>query len=371
MRLRHICLIAVSLGLGAAACGGSSDDGVSTGKNVPIEDVPKLYAGAACNAYESCVSPALLKVYLNGESCDTNVETTIADELPRIKQGIADGKIVYDGTKVEACMAALEALGCSLDEEPAECVAAINGTVAVGGDCEMDAECLGPGTYCKVDASCPGKCANKELAGATCDRNDNCAAGLQCSEDTQKCFVPAKKGEACGGGGTAPDCGPGTFCIGSDDDGKKPGTCMDSAEAFSGKQGDACFFGGKPACSADLFCVVSGIDTTTGTLQTKCDVAFGAGAACKPAIPDACPADQYCKITTPPFDGTCTPKPAAGEPCGKGLGDDPPNICAPNTRCDGGTCRPRQHLGGQCQEDAVCFSENCVSGGCAPAGGCS
>lgn len=369
MRLRHICFIAVSLGLGAAACGGSSDDGGSGGKNVPIEDVPALYAGAACKAFESCFGP-LYTIFLNGESCTANVSTTISDELPRLKQAIEDGKVVYDGTKVEACMAAIEAEACSNGEEPADCVAALDGTVPVGGDCQMDAECQGGGTYCKVDAACPGKCANKEQAGATCDRDDNCAAGLGCSESTSKCFVPAKEGEPCGGGGTAPDCGPGTFCIGSEDEAKKTGTCMDSTAAFSGKQGDACFFGGKPACTEDLRCIVTGFDTSTGTIQTKCDVPFASGAACKPAIPDACPADQYCNITSPPLDGTCTAKPGAGQPCGKGLGDTA-DVCAAGTRCDGGTCKARQHLGGQCQEDAVCYSENCVSGGCAPAGGCS
>jgi len=348
------------------ACGGDSDSGLSK-SSVPIDDVPGLYAGAVCKAYESCFA-GLLEVFLGGESCQANYQTALGDELPRIKQAIDDGKVVYDGTKVEGCLNAIEKRGCSLEGEPAECTAALDGTVEVGGDCEMDTECKGGDTYCKVAAACPGKCASKELAGGDCDGDDDCAAGLKCSEATAKCIVPAALGQPCEGGGTAPECQPGLFCLGSDDDGKKPGACKTFEDGFSGKLGDPCFFDGKPACTADLRCIVQSVDTTTGKIVTACGAPFAAGAACKIAIPDGCPTDQYCKVPQNSFDGTCTPRPAAGQACGKLFDDD---LCAAGARCENGTCRARQHLGAQCTVDDVCYSEHCVGGACAPSGSCS
>lgn len=367
MRLSTIGFWGVSLSLLVPACGGSSDSDFG-GSSVAIEDVPPLYAGAYCKVVEACFGP-LLNIFLAGESCTANTETSITDELPRIKQAIDKGTIVYDGSKMNACISALEQRGCSMEEEPAECTAALDGTIEIGSECDMDAECKGAGTYCKTDTSCPGKCAAKELAGGNCERDSDCAAGLSCSDANNKCFVPAPLGAACEGGGTAPDCAAGGFCIGSDDDGQKPGKCMSIAEAFAGKAGEACFFDGKPACSPELRCIVTGIDATAGKILTECGQPFAAGAACKVAIPDGCPTDEYCKVASAnDFNGTCTPRPKAGEACAS-LFDD--FVCAPGTRCDAGSCKPLQKLGGQCSGDEVCYSGNCSGNGCAPAGSCT
>jgi len=356
--------LSVSLLLGA--CGGDSDADIE-GKGVPIEDVPKLYAGAMCKAFESCFG-GLFGIFSGGESCSANYETAITDELPRIKQAIEGGTVVYDGTKIDACLSAIEKQGCSLQGEPAECTAALDGTVEVGGDCQLDAECKGGDTYCKVSGACPGKCAKKELAGGDCKGDSDCAAGLKCSEATNKCVTPAAEGAACEGGGTAPECGPGLFCIGSDDDGMKPGKCLTITEAFSGKSGDACFFEGKPACTTDLRCIVESVDTTTGKIVTACGAPYASGAKCKIAIPDGCPVDEYCKVPQNTFDGTCTKRPTAGQGCAKLFDDD---LCAAGTRCEAGVCRSLQHLGAKCSVDDVCYSGHCVNGGCAPSGSCS
>lgn len=353
----------VSLVVGA--CGGESDAGIDD-QGVPIDDLPQLYAGAACKSVQSCFG-ALYSVFSGGEDCEKNYATALGDELPRLKQAIEQKKVVYDGTQVKACLAAIEKVGCNLSGEPAECTAAIDGTVEIGGDCELDAECKGSDTLCQVGAACPGKCAKKGLAGAACTHNSDCAAGLSCSEATEKCIQPAAEGAACEGGGVAPECAMGLFCLGSDDKAQKPGSCKNLTDGFSGKSGDACWFQGKPGCATDLRCIVEKVDTTTGQVDAKCGAPFGAGAACKIAIPDGCPTDQYCKVPTNAFAGTCTPRPKAGEPCAKLFDDD---LCGADTRCESGTCKPRQKLGGQCSTDDVCFSENCVNDGCAPSGGC-
>lgn len=366
MRARHIFSGALLVGLLAGGCGGSSDGGGGGGSSVAIDDLPPVLAGAYCDAAKACFGP-LLDIFLPGESCTANYETAISDELPRIKQAIEKGTIVYDGSKVQACVAAVKARGCSTTNvAPPECTAAFDGTVEVGGDCDMDGECKGDDTYCKVGAACPGKCSLREQAGGDCASDDHCGANLKCSEDTSKCIVPAKNGEACGGG-SAPECEPGQFCLGEDSDANKPGTCKSLEESFVGKEGDACYFDGAPLCTADLRCYVEGVDTTAGKLITKCGPPLTSGAACKIGIPDGCPADEFCKAAPQALDGTCTKKPAAGQPCEKQFEND---VCAPNTRCDAGTCKPLQKLGGSCTVDDVCYSGNCVNGGCAPSGAC-
>ena len=367
MKTRHFVLSGLTaLSFAFVGCGGSSDGGGASSSTVAIDDVPKLYAQALCSAQKKCFGD-VLDLFLAGESCTANFETAIGDELPKIKQGIDDGTVSYDGTKMQACFDAIAARGCNLEGEPPECTAAIDGTVAIGGDCQMNVECAGADTYCKSSGTCPGACAKREQAGSDCNHDDDCAAGLKCSGTTSKCVKPAAAGEACGGGGTAPDCQSGTFCVGSDDQGKVTGTCDTVDQAFSGKQGDECYFGGKPLCTTDLRCIVESVDTTTGSITAKCGPPVSSGAACKVSLVDACPADEYCKVPQNMLDGTCTPKPKSGEACVQ-VFEDP--ICGPGLRCDDGTCRPLQHLGASCAGDDVCYSGNCVGGGCVSAGGC-
>jgi hypothetical protein len=353
--------------LSTGACGGDSDGGISGGKSIPIEDVGPLYGDALCTAYETCSAGAPLVAFLNGEDCRKNFETAFDDEMGRIKTAIDDGRVVYKGDLIQGCIDAIKKSSCGLNEEPPECKAAVVGTVDDGGACTLDAECKGGSSYCRVEASCPGMCAPKEPAGASCKRNDDCATGLQCSETTDKCFKPAGDGDACGGG-SAPECGPWMFCLGEDEDAQKSGTCAEGSVAFAGNDGDDCWVDGKPLCKDGLHCVLSA-DVSAGKLVGKCGKPLAAGAACNPALPDACPIDEFCKLAPNTFDGTCSKKPGANEPCGPGLGDS--DVCATDTRCDGGTCRPRQKLGGSCSDDAVCYSENCSGGACAPGGGCT
>jgi hypothetical protein len=69
------------------------------------------------------------------------------------------------------------------------------------------------------------------------------------------------------------------------------------------------------------------------------------------------------------LEGICRPKPVEGEACAATLGGAA-TLCAPNLRCDGGTCRERRGLGEPCIDDAVCYSETCVGGGCRDDGAC-
>ena len=370
MRRRLWGLMSISTVALFAACGGSSDDGLTDDKGTPIDDVPELYAEATCTAVEACFGPAF-ETFNSGEDCRADAEIAVEDDLQRLKDAIDDGRVKYDGTKVKPCIDKLKGLSCAAlnGQQPEECEDVVDGTVENGGDCSMDAECQSEQAYCKAGNSCPGKCTPREAAGGACKRNSDCAVGLECSEDTDRCFKPAEEGQACRGT-SEPDCGPGLFCIGADDDTGASGTCQDINEVLSAKEGDACSFDKGPFCGAGLHCVIDGIDETKGELITTCRKTVGAGEACKLGFPDQCNDNEYCAAPPESFEGTCTPKPKDGEPCATSPADPESEICAPNTRCDGGTCRSRQKLGGSCQTDDVCYSENCVKGGCAPGGAC-
>jgi hypothetical protein len=359
------CLV---LGIGAllsasAACGSTSDDGL-TGRDISLADAPPAYAKAYCDLLRGCWGE-LLNVILPGEKCEDLMETRVRDELARVEQAIAAGKVRYDGSKLQACLDKLRTGGCANAPEPAECTAAVDGTVAEGAECSMSAECAGSASYCKTDASCPGRCAPLETAGGPCSRDSECAANLKCSQATSRCIRPAALGEACEAG--APECQGGLFCIGSNDSGRQ-GQCQTLKDGFSVSAGQPCLQT-APFCEPSLRCAVESVNQTTGVITTRCAQPVASGAPCQLAYPDVCPNDQYCAIAGGASNGRCTAKPGNGQPCAMRTQTEDP-ICAPNTRCDAGTCRQLQKLGGSCQTDAVCYSENCINGGCAPSGAC-
>jgi hypothetical protein len=122
-----------------------------------------------------------------------------------------------------------------------------------------------------------------------------------------------------------------------------------------------------PLCNPDLSCVILSV---TPAIRAECRKAVSAGASCTVGFPDPCPSGNYCKAPQNTLDGTCTARPGDGVACASGPFGGDADICALDARCDGGTCRARQNLGGTCVTDAVCFSEHCVDGKCALDGAC-
>lgn len=359
MRLLRLVPFALMVGF-APACGGDSDG--NSAAAVPIEELPAKYASALCSAINNCYGE-LLEVFRPGEDCAANTTTQIEEELATLPAAIDAGRVKYDGTKVQVCLDEVAAADCAFlsEREPESCKAVFEGTVTAGGDCERNEECEDD-HYCDSSNACPGACSPLEQAGGPCTGNSDCASGLKCGA-TALCVAPSQAGEACKGG--EPDCVDGYFCLGNDDAQNMPGECIPFAEAFAGKVGDEC--GLEALCELGLSCHIMTVAPVAG----ECTEKVGSGDACGLAIPDQCPADQYCvgvTLLTP--EGTCTPKPEAGEDCGVNLfgGAD---VCAPNTRCDAGVCRDLAHLGEECSVNATCYSDSCVGGGCVPSNSCN
>jgi hypothetical protein len=249
-----------------------------------------------------------------------------------------------------------------LDRDSPECLAALDGTVDIGGACDLDEECKGEALCKSSNATCPGQCAPLLVAGQACTQDSDCEGGLQCSSETKLCVQPAGDDQSCEYG--SPPCGPGLLCLGQDDTNKTPGTCRTTAEAFTGLDNGTCDPTLGQLCQTGLACVADSITLAPVAVTWKCVQAgsYAANSACKPGFPDACASGNYCKTGTGllAVTGTCTPIPGAGVACGTGLSQ-----CQPNAMCVSGTCQNLAQNGVSCTGDAMCYSEKCgTSGGC-------
>ncbi|MEZ4375428.1 MAG: hypothetical protein R3B07_31750 [Polyangiaceae bacterium] len=341
---------------GSGGSGGASGSGGSGGAaETPIDDVPAIYAKAQCDVVKDCYG-AIYSVFTQGEDCEAVTTAAISDELGRIKASVDAGKTVYDGTKVEDCVAELTSKGCdAFGTKIPVCDDILVGQVELGGECQLNEECAGD-AFCKFDTSCPGTCTARQDVGAPCSDDDECLTGLACDGN---CVQPGGPGDRCGGG-VEPECKPGLFCLGEDADSNTAGNCRTLDEVFTGKLDDVCSFGTN-LCDATLSCAVMSVDGQ-GNLSLQCVAKTTVGQPCRLAIPDMCGNDAYCDVPMNMLEGTCAARPGAGQPCAMPAFGDP--TCAPNTRCDGGTCKARAHLGDDCSDDPVCISETCSGGKC-------
>jgi hypothetical protein len=350
--------------LSVALVAGCGDDdgggGGGGGGNVAVEDVPGLLAASICDVFTTCIGDTLAAVFFGGDCAGRFERQFRNQEFGSFEEAIAAGTLVYDGTKVDDCLAAIEALGCDFgsDRIPAVCEEAFAGTVPPGMPCSLDAECMGDG-FCSISSMCPGVCATLVAAGGECEDSDQCGRGLVCQGDGT-CGTPAGAGEQCGGM-TDIECEGGLDCMGEGAD--TPGTCGSIGSLFTATMGMPCNPDGGPLCVEGLSCAVTGI---TGMMPVlECVGTVGSGAACQTSIPDMCPDNEYCNadIEMGTFMGTCTPLPGPGMPCAAAIFGAQ---CASGSGCDESgstpTCRTIQDNGGACADDAICYSEHCDTG---------
>ena len=359
----------VALALTVAACGSDdSGSGGSTGNGgVTFSEIGAKYTTVYCSTLTKCFGP-MFDEAVTGVDCETMLGPQIEDGmLVPVEDAIDAGRVIYHGDKVEACLAAVATLGCDamVQRGPEACEDVFEGTVEAGGDCELDAECVGK-QVCKAIGSCPGTCSARQKAGEACGDDDHCEDGLVCGENSKKCETPSKKGEACGGDN--PDCMAGYLCLGENEDTNQPGTCDLWDDVLKGKAGDTCNLEEGPWCESGNACSV--VDIVAGSGATwECVATAASGAACNFGFPSACPAGEYCDadIGSGQYEGTCKALPSAGDPCNT-VGY--PN-CAPYLTCDNGTCRKVERIGGSCTSNSTCASGNCKSGTCAAGDACS
>lgn len=336
-------------------------------KAIPLAELPPKLAQAFCVAYENCFGP-VFDLFLNGADCVATTEARIRNGTFSLLPGALDrGTVVYDGGKAQACLDSLAGRTCAelLERDSDACLAALDGTVALGGDCTLDDECQGQAVCKSATGACPGQCAPLLVAGQACAEDGDCQSGLQCSAETGLCVAPAAEGQPCEHG--APPCGPGLLCLGKNDDEQVPGVCKTPASALSAPLGGVCEPTLGQLCEAGGACTLQGADLQAGRVDWSC-VSVGtyvAGGECKPGFPDACASGHYCQTGSGALallGGTCTVIPAVGEPCGTGM-----SRCRPGAVCVADVCQNLVANGVSCTAHAMCLSEHCgASGGCEP-----
>jgi hypothetical protein len=366
--MTKLCTAAVALVFAGSAIA-CSDSNPKSGSSIAFEELPAKYAEAACVAYQKCFGP-LFSVFLNGSDCaDLSTKRFESGTLSLVAAKIEQGTVVYNSSKAQACLDVVSTLTCDglLERDQPACLAALDGTVALGGDCDLDEECKGSALCQSSSGTCPGKCVALLSAGQACEVDGDCDSGLQCSKETKLCVTPAVAGENCENG--APPCSPGLLCLGKEDDAtpKKPGVCRSTADAFKAAEGEACDVKAGTLCQTGVSCVADSLDVTALTITWLCvkTGSYKTAEACKPGIPEACSTGNYCKVGTglAALNGICTAIPDVLQSCGTGLGAQ----CKTGAVCVAGLCQSYAENGVGCTGDDMCYSEYCgTTGGCEP-----
>jgi hypothetical protein len=273
------------------ACGGDDDGGPLT-----VDGLPTAIVNAQCGAFVRC---GLITDVATCRSLDNDVD--IDAELVA---AVNHGTVIFNANEASLCIAGFGET-CEpgrLFEENEHCDLAFEGTVAAGGTCYINAQCISQQcqTVSCPDACCAGTCygdaaPTRPGVGESCALSTNCLDSY-CDPTTELCTALKPAGAQCQ---DSDECAQG-FCS---------GTCMAYPQA-----GQPCVSGETSCASIGLYC-----DTTTqvcteyalegetcGTV--RCSPAYtctGSTCVLKPRVGDSCDPetrdcidDSYCEPTT-------------------------------------------------------------------------
>lgn len=297
-------LLVVALWLGA--CGGGDGD------SIPIDQL----AGRAMDVV--CALEIRCGAVPDRAACDE-----IVNQRLQLEADVKAGKVIYDGRAAATCLNAYSTFGCSASDVALfsasrlqSCEDAVKGTVATGGSCLSDDECLSQAcdrSACNGTVECcAGTCAAKIPAGGDCSVAEaRCADELFCRRST-----------------------------------------TDQTAICTARIGD-----GQPCISTDV-CVAG----------RRCNIVTGTGAGTCGAFPahgQACPGNA-CDSSTDvcdPASKTCVSRIALGGDCSAfGTGCVAYANCDPTTK----TCVARKRAGEACAATTDCLGGvvACMDGVC-------
>jgi hypothetical protein len=282
--------------------------------------------------------------------------STLSDDPPNasdlefyqdIDRAIADGRVVFDATRAQQCLAELEREDCTEGGNPAVCAQVVTGRVPVGGDCFLAAECAGGGN-CGGN-TCPFKCLGLAQEGEVATSAVPCASGLfRNASSICERFIEQREGQDCHtlDGGSRRPCESNTYCTGTFD----MATCRKPLRA-----GSACSSGG--VCELGTECV-SGF----------CLRRSGVNEACAPSaqvsMARQCQIGLRCDAPTPTGMGTCKLPGTAGVTCLSSL------ECAAGLLCLGATFTPNGSTFGRCEVPTMSGMACTADSECAPGLSC-
>lgn len=178
-------------GGGSSGKGGSSNGAGSAGKGggetgaaggVAIDDAASTVAVELCTkAFECCSAEAIQASQGVGSvvQCELAVATIVQLQVNAAKPAIEAGRVVYDGTALERCLADYGSRSCDMLRTLAsfECEGLIAPQQALGDACGLSAECIDG--YCdgSSNATNPvGQCVPLKENGADCSANAECVS---------------------------------------------------------------------------------------------------------------------------------------------------------------------------------------------------
>ncbi len=342
-------------------------------------DFAAAYAEASCAQAARCsaLDGALVS------ACEQSVRAVFADDVQR---GIAAGHIRYDGDLSRACVDGIREAPCLRDGLPdavqADCLAAVSGTVAAGGQCSALFECAGglcvPDGPGACPSSCPavlGKGAPCQLrVGPECDvrqslqciqaqcrppgrTGDSCDSDFDCDSEhvcaSGRCATLLGEGNACEGDAA---CQVGLACVGERcvrraGEGQPCATTLDEVDAAFRLAG----------CAGGLICRGAGLTEAGAPRAGICRRPSGTGEPCtdEPAglqqFLDGCLTGLLCSA------GRCGAPPSAG-PCA------PHDVCDTTVAyCENTHCQALEADGAACIRAGQCRNGGCTAGLCGPA----
>lgn len=351
-----VCL-ALGSALAVVACSDDSSSGGGSTSGPTLDALGDTLAVTICDAQKECLGTAFSAFAGTTAECRESFAAGFNEaSLPTLKASIDAKKIVYTPSEASACLDKIKALGCGIQTARLGdlCQGVLAGQVAAGGECQVSGEC-GAGNYCDVQADCPGKCAPRVADGSSCKDSEDCQAGLVCAQN--KCTKPAPKGAACDSGQT---CVTGTICAAK--------TCQAFDELFTVAQGGECSISESlKLCVDALPCAIKELKQPA---TFTCVAKAASGAACKYALPDMCPTDEFCDVNlgAGKVEGTCTKRRVEGEACQEGADK---SGCAQGFNCNAEKkCHKPSKNGEACKDDSDCYGV-CEKGVCVAENACN
>jgi hypothetical protein len=284
-----------------------------------VEQYCRDFYDALAAAEERCGEPADLSEHICSQLKAYN--------CPSAQRLLDEGKISFDSSAGERCLAQIAASSCTLATSvDAPCFRAIVGQVAAGGACYDGRECA-QGTRC-LGSTCPATCTTLRELGSGCVDATECELGSFCA--SQVCVPPVGEAQVCGG--ASPPCADGLWC------GTLSSKCRSTGALTSGP------CEGPQDCAQGFIC--QGLDTSV--LQSgTCTAAKSVGDACAPG---ECQ-QSFCK------SGTCSEMPRVGGACGLvggDLADCLASFCKLAPGDSTGTCANDLAIGQACSPGDSC-----------------
>lgn len=302
-----VCASSRCVRLGGSQDGGASDGAVgSPDTNMSLPEAPERACdnlGKLCEKLNACAPAGLQIAYGDLATCTARLKLDCIDGAKAPNTGLTFAS-------AQSCISALATASCEdlLYRNIAACD--FKGTRANGMGCGTDDQCQ-TGRCAKTAAVC-GVCAALVKAGNKCGEDEDCEAGLVCSDD-DVCVLPAAPGGACTD--TQP-CQLGYYCANN--------KCVAQASAPGADcdNDEGCDFTKGLFCRTELGkCQNLGFAKSGDT----CGFISGSFAVCS--------AGATCSLSEGQLQGVCAAAAKDGEPCS----DTTP--CLEPARCVGGRCQ--------------------------------